>query len=120
MDGALCHDVDALAVLRFARAFHDAFYLTELSADLLHNAACSLTHGLHQKRTEVVREQAADEQTGDNHGIREVKEYFCVKRTRIFRKKHQSGKTCRPDGITLCHCLGRVADSIEGVGDIAY
>src|SRR5512143_397196 len=47
LDGALGHDVHALAILGLCLAFHDALDLTELPAHFLDDAACSLTHGFH-------------------------------------------------------------------------
>ena len=39
---------------------------------------------------------------------------------RVVGEQHESRQPRRADGVTLCHSLGRVADSIERIGDRAH
>ena len=114
-------DSNASLVVGLCLAFHDARDLTELTANFLDHAVCSLGNGVHSHSGEHEREHAADEQTDNNGGAGECNlssvQAGCLSEG---YKQCKCGQSSRADSEALAHCSGGVADSVELIGDLTH
>jgi len=120
LDRVLGQHIDAAAVFRFARAFHDTRNFLELTAHFDDDSRTGATNSGHAHGTEQVRQKTAEQQT--DHDIRvgqaevdlDVREEP-LKVRRVSREQHQRAQTGRTDRVALGNGFRRVADSVQGV-----
>ena len=72
-DGCRGQHVNSTAVLWLGSAFHDALDFAELTANLNHHCTRSAANSLHGHGAKQVRNQAANEQAHNDHGVGQVK-----------------------------------------------
>ncbi len=102
--------------------------LFELFADLLDDLAAGPADRLDRERQEQVDHHPADDQPDQHVGAGQVEQPVEVEPRRRFvgqfaaerGEQDQRGQRGRADRVTLGHRLGRVADRVERVGDVAH
>ena len=115
------------AVVGFFGPLHDPRVLAELLAHLLDDLAAGAADRLDREGREQVDHHAADDQPDQHVGAGQVEEAVEVEAGRRLvrqlalegREQHQRGERGGADRVALGDRLGRVADRVERVGDVA-
>ena len=123
LDRGLGQHVDRDAVFRLGRAFHDPLDVAELAPHFDDDRAGGAADRFHRHRAEQVGDQAADEQADDDARLAQVERdahAAAGERVGVVGEQDERGQTGRADRVALGHRLGRVADGVERVGDVAH
>ena len=115
-------DVDRTSVVGLARAVHDARDFPELAAHFFYHRAGGLSDRFHGHGREEVGNETAEEQAGDHIRVGKVEVDRSSRgfdRVDEVAKQHERREAGRTDGIGLGDRLGRVADRVERIRNVA-
>ena len=110
-------------IIGLGLAFHDALDLAELAPDLRDHGGGGASHRLHGECAEEIGHEAANEEPDDHRriGEREGDELAGgLEVVGVIGKEHQGREGRGADGVALRNRLGRIADRIQRVGDVAH
>ena len=114
-------EIDRPAVLGLCGAFHEALDLAKLPAHLDDDLARGPADRQHAQRAEQEGQDAAEEQPDDHQGVGQI-EWQMRPPTDFLGvrgEEHQGREPGGADRVSLGDGFGRVANGIEGVGDIS-